>query len=109
MNGLVNSPFNPLSANPTKWSNTLKQFVGNLPTNYLSVFDHFVTLALKWLKMPEVISLLNACLEKVIPWLWGYIVLYLSLGPRPSLARKMWIATLYFERVLMQIEKVDQI
>ena len=28
---------NPLSANPTKWSNTLKQFVGNLPTNCLSV------------------------------------------------------------------------
>ena len=22
--------FNPLSANPTKWSDTLKQFVGNL-------------------------------------------------------------------------------
>ena len=22
--------FNPLGANPTKWSNTLKQFVGNL-------------------------------------------------------------------------------
>ena len=38
---------NPLSANPTKWSNTLKQFVGNLPTNCLSVFDHFVILALK--------------------------------------------------------------
>ena len=33
---------NPLSANPTKWSNTLKQFVGNLTTNCLSVFDHFV-------------------------------------------------------------------
>ena len=42
--------FNPLSANPTKWSNTLKQFVGKLPTNYLSVFDHFVKLALKGLK-----------------------------------------------------------
>ena len=28
---------NPLSVNPTKWSNTLKQFVGNLPTNCLSV------------------------------------------------------------------------
>ena len=28
-----------LSANPTKWSNTLKQFVGKLPMNYLSVFD----------------------------------------------------------------------
>ena len=35
---------NPLSANPTKWSNTLKQFVG-----LLSVFDHFVGLALKGL------------------------------------------------------------
>ena len=29
----------------------LKQFVGNLPTNYLSLFDHFVKLALKELKM----------------------------------------------------------
>ena len=42
--------FNPLSANPTKWSNTLKQFVRNLPKNCLSVFDHFVKLALKGLK-----------------------------------------------------------
>ena len=31
--------FNPLSPNPTKWSNTLKQFM----------FDHFVGLALKGL------------------------------------------------------------
>ena len=38
---------NPLSANFTKWSNTLKQFVGNLPTHCLSVFGHFVGLALK--------------------------------------------------------------
>ena len=36
------SCINPFSANPTKWSNTLKQFVGN---NCLSVFDHFVKLA----------------------------------------------------------------
>ena len=36
-----------LSANPTKWSNTLKQFLGDMPTNCLSVFDHFVGLALK--------------------------------------------------------------
>ena len=28
------------SKNSTPWSNTLKQFVGNLPTNCLSVFDH---------------------------------------------------------------------
>ena len=37
----------PLSAYPRKWSNTLKQFAGNLPTNCLSVFDHLVKLALK--------------------------------------------------------------
>ena len=36
---------NPLCANPTKWSNTLKQ----LPTNCLSVFDHFVGLVTKGL------------------------------------------------------------
>ena len=41
--------FNPLSANPTKWSNTLKQFVARLQTNCLSVFDHFVKLSLKGL------------------------------------------------------------
>ena len=42
---MVKFKFNPLSANSTKWSNTLKQFVGKLPTNSLSVFDHFVKLA----------------------------------------------------------------
>ena len=41
--------FNSLSANPMKWPNTLKQFVSKLPTNCLSVFDHFVGLALKGL------------------------------------------------------------
>ena len=41
---------NPLSANFTKWSNTLKQFVGKLPTNFLSVFDHFVGFAFKGLR-----------------------------------------------------------
>ena len=35
---------NTLSANPSKWSKTLKQFVGNL-----RVFDHFMNLALKGL------------------------------------------------------------
>ena len=34
--------FDPSDANPTKCSNTLKEF--NLPTNCLSVFDHFVGL-----------------------------------------------------------------
>ena len=40
---------NPLSAKFTKWSNTLKQFVGKLPTNCLSVFDHFMGVVLKGL------------------------------------------------------------
>ena len=34
---------------PHKQSNRLKQFVSNLPTNCLTVFDHFVGLALKGL------------------------------------------------------------
>ena len=41
--------FDPLSSSPTEWSNTLKQFVGKVPTNCLSLFDHFVGLALKGL------------------------------------------------------------
>ena len=40
---------NPLTTNPTKWSNRLKQFVGKLPMNCFSLFDHFVKLALKGL------------------------------------------------------------
>ena len=44
---LLEITFNHLSANFTKWSNTLKQFVGNFPKNCLSVFDHFVGLALQ--------------------------------------------------------------
>ena len=40
----------PFSANPTKWSNTIKQFVVKLLTSCWSVFDHFVGLWLKGLK-----------------------------------------------------------
>ena len=47
----VKITFNPFSANSTKWSNTLKQFVGNLLANCFSVFDHFLGLALKGLKV----------------------------------------------------------
>ena len=39
-----------LSVNSTKWSNTLKQIFGKFLMNCLSVFDHFVGLALKGLK-----------------------------------------------------------
>ena len=40
---------NPLNAKPIKGSNTFKQFVGKVPTNCLSVFDHFIGLALEGL------------------------------------------------------------
>ena len=46
----LTSWLNPLSANRTKWSNTLKQFLRKLQTNCLSVLDHFLGLALKGLK-----------------------------------------------------------
>ena len=49
--------YSPLIANITKWSNTLKQFVGKLPTNCLSVFDHFEGLALKGLKATGLVLL----------------------------------------------------
>ena len=56
----------PLSANPEKWSNTLKQIVGNLLTICLSVFDHFINLALKGLKMPKLseVSLVPKPIER---------------------------------------------
>ena len=44
------SNINTLSVKLTKWPNTFKQFVGNWPTNCLSVFGHFVGLALKGLR-----------------------------------------------------------
>ena len=43
---MVPGPLNPLSLIPKKWSNTLKELFGKLPTNCLSVFDHFSGLAL---------------------------------------------------------------
>ena len=43
----ISQGLNPLKASPTNWSNTLKQFVGKLPTNCLSIFGHFVGLVLK--------------------------------------------------------------
>ena len=58
---------NPLSANPIKWSNTLKQYVGML-TNYLRVFGHFVGLVLKGLMLAlafcsHSLNILSLCLK----------------------------------------------
>ena len=44
---LCYSDLNPLRANASKWSNTLRQFFGN---SRKSVFDYFVGLVLKGLK-----------------------------------------------------------
>ena len=41
--------FNPLNANSTKWSNTVKHFSANI-FHCLSVFDYFVGLACKRLR-----------------------------------------------------------
>ena len=60
------SQFNPLNTNPTNWSNTLKQLIGKLLTNCLSVFDHFVGLVLKGLKYTKIeICKINYCENKV--------------------------------------------
>ena len=60
---------NPLSTDPTKWSNTPKQFVGRLPANCLSVFDHFVALALKGLRMDsQCIGMLKVVLRGGRGW-----------------------------------------
>ena len=56
MSNIFYKLFNVLRANPTKWSNTLKQFVGNLPTNCLCVFDYFVGLALKGLTLVKLLD-----------------------------------------------------
>ena len=53
-----------LSDNPTKWSNTLKQFVGKWQTNCLNMFDHFVRLVLKGLTFRTRIIWKNEQLRK---------------------------------------------
>ena len=60
---------NPLSSNPTKWPNKLKQFVSNLPTNCLSVFDHFVILAVKGLNIQN--RYLQFTFSKSLTWFWS--------------------------------------
>ena len=55
---------NILNTNSTRWSNKLKQLDCNLPTNFLSLFDHFVGLALKGLKNNSCEALLSEPLVK---------------------------------------------
>ena len=53
----------PLSANQTKWSNTLKQFVGSFRRIFLYVFDHFLGLALQGLETDRLNPLLVTHLQ----------------------------------------------
>ena len=71
----INHTINPLSAKLTKWPNTLKQFVGNLPTNCLSVFGHFVGLALKGLKLVKLLFLvcIKGC-DRTSEPIWNYAI-----------------------------------
>ena len=48
--------FNTLSANPTKWSNTLKQLVGNSRLIVWVCFDHFLGLALEGITFLELMK-----------------------------------------------------
>ena len=69
--------FRPLSANPTKWSDTLEHFVGNLATNCLSVFDHFMGLVLNNLIVTlsakfNILSDLNRSAFRTTVWMYKY-------------------------------------
>ena len=66
---------NSLSASLTKWSNRLKQFVGKWPTKCLSMFHHFVGLALKGLTEIIAAKYHHACflsieLNKMLCAMW---------------------------------------
>ena len=65
------SQINPLIAKPTKWSNILKQFVGNLPTNCLSVIDHFAGCALKGLSFYLLLIKICISYHKIPSTVWS--------------------------------------
>ena len=84
--------FNPLSAKFIKWSNTLKQIVGKLPTICLSVFDHFSGLAFKGLIkiiFPERFPHPDKCS-------WGISCDYLSGWPEPTEEKIIKLFVLYY-------------
>ena len=90
-------PPNPLNADFAKGSNTLKQFIGNLPTNCLGVFDHFVGLTLKELKNNKALTKISFTLVRVF-----FMQLYEILH---DLRRHIWgnLAVFDFSLFLAQI------
>ena len=90
---------NTLSANPKKWSNTFKQFVGKLPMNYLSVFGHFVGLALKGLThftdaAGKLVPMLRFILPlKVFQWFWAFLYSFQQNSTRHWNREEQWTWT----------------
>ena len=96
--------FNAICGNFTKWSNTLEQFVGKLPTNCLSVFDHFVGLALKGLIGTKAFmqAQLNGIMPPLVPeiliaWKKAFLKFYFLYG----ITAKFW--AIMFVKILMKI------
>ena len=71
--------FNPLSANPTKWSNTLKQFVGKLINN-CSKNEYIIDAFLKISKFSK--QLFRLSLKSWLCYIWGTwnILYYLNFS-----------------------------
>ena len=87
---------NPLSTNPTNWSNTLKHFVGNLTTNCLSVFDHFVKPALKGLSIFEFTHL---------RFRWWWICVYFWSICLFWQQNKIIVMLLHWKSLIISVEK----
>ena len=85
---------NPLSSNPTKWWNTLKQFAGKLPTNCLNVWP-FYGIALKGLtsfvSQPfyESSSQLSSSSTRCF-YFWLWICIYLLSQRRKVSVKHLW-------------------
>ena len=94
---------NLLSVNPTKWPNILKQLVGNLPTNCLSVFDHFVKLALKDLIFRTILTVYSILLMLIMHTKTGFPNLMLvwtgkvnKIWTEKVIRRMFTLLTIYF-------------
>ena len=86
---------NPLSANFIKWADTLKQFVSKLSTKCLSVFDLFVGLALKGLKLLSFSAAKVHCVSDNEKPLWeksNYFIVHLEMNNWNSNQGWVWVA-----------------
>ena len=90
---------NPLSANFTKLSNMLKQFVGNLPTNCLSEFGHFVGLALKRLIQFTTKNKIFPARQIIEPYVFCQIFPTFLKGVHVT------IYTIYADNILLKVER----